>query len=310
MKILVTGGAGFIGSHVVDRYIDEGFQVIVVDNLATGRRRNVNPRATFYHVDIRDAVHLADIFEREQPDVVNHHAAEADISITNQKPLSAAETNVVGLINVLENSIRYGIEKIIFISTSAVYGEPICLPIDEGHPLNPTTPYGITKVAGEQFVRFFGEAYGLDWIILRCGNAYGPRQNPRGEAGVISIFTRRLLAGETCKITWNGEQSKDYVYVSDLARANMLALRRGSKGVYNIGTGIETSVNHIFRILARKIDPTAQPVHVPKRAGDIASIYFDSTTARRELGWEAMVKLEEGMGHVVNYYRNKPVIPD
>ncbi len=303
MRILVTGGAGFIGSHVVDAYLEAGHEVIVVDNLATGRRENVDPRARLVVMDICDPA-LHDLMADVKPRVVNHHAAQPSVKVSVDDPALDARINVLGLINVLEASWQAGVEKFIYIASGgAMYGEPEYLPVDEDHPIRPLSPYAITKAVGEHYLRFYEHEYGLRWTSLRYGNVYGPRQDPHGEAGVVAIFTEQLLTGQTPVIHWDGEQQKDFVYVGDCARANLLVLDGGDGQAYNIGTGHGTSVNHLYETLLKVMGLNVVPDRGPRRPGDIRYSYLNCDKIARELGWRAQVSLEEGLRRTVEYFR-------
>jgi len=305
MRILVTGGAGFIGSHVVDAYLAAGHEVAVVDSLSLvggGRRENVPAQAHFYELDIRSEA-LHEVFDRFQPEVVNHHAAQASVKISMDDPAYDAEVNVLGLINVLRACSYYQVGQLIYISSAATYGQPAELPLRETSPQNPQSAYGISKLAGEHYVRLWHDSYGLDYTILRYANVYGPRQDPMGEAGVIAIFTQRLLTGQPVRIEWDGEQSKDYVYVGDIARANLLALERGRNEVFCLGSGEPTSVNELFRRLSEITDSHPPIVRAPKRPGDVRRQYFDPTKAREQLGWQAELQLGPGLQETVAYLR-------
>ncbi len=305
MRILVTGGAGFIGSHVVDAYIAAGHHVAVVDNLATGRRENLNPNATFYEVDICDADLLAQVFEQEQPEVVNHHAAQIDVRRSVADPVYDAQVNVLGSLNLLEQARTRGVKRIIFISSGgAIYGEPQHLPCDEDHPVAPLSPYGASKFTIEVYLSVYGTTYGLETAILRYANVYGPRQDPHGEAGVVAIFAGKMLAGETPTIHGNGEQTRDFVYVGDCARANVIALKEGTGRAYNIGTGKETSINELAAVIRDVIGYQGEVVHGPEKTGEVVRIYSDVARAREELGWEAEVDLREGLTRTVAYFRD------
>lgn len=304
MRILVTGGAGFIGSHVVDAYIEAGHDVIVVDDLSTGKRENVHPEARFYHVDIRDEEKMGEIFAQERPDVVSHQAALANVRESMEVPVRYASVNILGSLVVYELARHYGVRKVIYASTGgAVYGEPEFLPVTEDHPINPLDPYGASKHAVEHYCYLYKHNYGLDYTVLRYPNVYGPRQDPLGEAGVVAIFTGRMLAGDVCIINGSGEQQRDFVYVGDVARANVLALERGSGGIYNLGWGRGTDINTIFCQLAQVVGYTRDPVHGPPKQGEVFRIYLDAEKARRELGWEPTVSLEVGLRLTVDYFR-------
>jgi len=308
MKIVVTGGAGFIGSHIVDQCVAAGHEVAVVDNLWSeggGKNANLNPQARFYHVDITDEASMNRVFDEIKPDVVSHQAAQHSVSVSTKYPKLDAQVNVLGLLNVLTNCTRTGVRKIVFASSGATYGTPVRLPIDEDVPQRPESPYGITKMVTEYYLRYWQEANGLTYTALRYGNVYGPRQDPNGEAGVIAIFAKRFLKHETVRIDWDGEQQKDYVYVGDVARANLIALEHGDNDIFCIGTGKGTSVNEIFHALEKITGYTPEIVHAPKRAGDIHLAYFNCVKAARILGWKPEVNIEEGIHATVDYFRQQ-----
>ncbi len=306
MRILVTGGAGFIGSHVVDAYIDAGNDVIVVDNLVTGKRENVHAQARFYEVDIRDEDALRQIFTAERPDIVNHQAALANVRESMEKPREYADVNIIGSLVLLELSRQFGVRKFIYASTGgAVYGEPEFLPVTEDHPVNPLDNYGASKHAVEHYCYLYRENYGLDYTVLRYPNVYGPRQDPLGEAGVIAIFTGRMLRGDVCVINGSGEQQRDFVYVGDVAWANVLALEKGSGGIYNLGWGQGVDINSLFQQLASVVGYHREPVYGPPKLGEVFRIYLDARKAREELGWEPRVSLEEGLARTVAYFRER-----
>jgi len=306
MNILVTGGAGFIGSHVVDILVEAGHQISIADNLwerGGGRMEHINPAAQFYKMDIRDPA-LADVFEDERPDAVCHLAAQHSVKLSTDDPVHDAQVNVLGLINLLQCCTRFGTHKVVFSSSGATYGSIEEMPITEETPQHPESPYAITKLASEHYLRYWKEAYRLDFVSLRYGNVYGPRQDPTGEAGVIAIFARAILLGEPVRIDWDGEQQKDYVYVRDVARANLLSLTRGSGEAYCIATGQGTSVNALYRGLADIIGHGVDIIQAPKRPGDIHLSYFDCTKAKKELGWKAEMDLKEGWQLTVDYFKN------
>ncbi len=308
MRILVTGGAGFIGSHVVDAYVEAGHEVIVVDNLTTGKRENLNPAARFYEADIRDRTAMRRVFEETRPEVISHQAALANVRESMEKPLEYADVNILGSLVLLELAREFGVRKFIYASTGgAVYGEPEFLPVTEDHPINPLDNYGASKHAVEHYCYLYKHNYGLDYTILRYPNVYGPRQDPLGEAGVIAIFTGRMLRGDVCIINGSGEQQRDFVYVGDVARANVLALERGGGGTYNLGWGRGVDINSLFRMLADVVGYTQDPVHGPPKLGEVFRIYLDASKARAELGWEPQVPLEEGLRLTVDYFRKHPM---
>lgn len=308
MRILVTGGAGFIGSHIVDEYIAAGHEVAVLDNLwerGGGRLANVNAHATFYRGDIRDNYEVARIFREVKPEVINHHAAQHSVAISTNDPDLDAQVNVLGLLNILKNAADVKARKVIFASSGATYGVPERMPIDERTMQRPESPYGITKMVGEHYIRYWKLAHGLTYTILRYGNVYGPRQDPSGEAGVISIFAQRFLRREGVRIDWDGQQQKDYVYVKDVARANLKILNEGDDSIFCIGTGRGVTVNEIYEVLARIVGWTVPVTRAPKRPGDIYKAYFDFTEANRALQWRSAIDFEEGVRATVNFLRER-----
>lgn len=306
MRILVTGGAGFIGSHIVDQCIAAGHEVAIVDNLweeGGGKEQNLNAQARFYREDITDQAKLQAIFDEVRPEVVSHQAAQHSVAISTKNPQLDARVNVLGLLNVLTNCTRVGTRKIVFASSGATYGTPARLPIDEEVPQRPESPYGITKLMAEHYLRYWQEANGLTYTALRYGNVYGPRQDPNGEAGVIAIFAKRFLKHESVRIDWDGEQKKDYVFVGDVARANLLAIEHGDNDIFCIGTGRSASVNELYNELAKICGYKPEIVRAPKRPGDIYLAYFDCRKAKRVLGWEPQVMLEEGIEKTVEFFK-------
>ena len=305
MKILVTGGAGFIGSHVVDAMVEAGHEVVVVDDLSSGRPSNLNPAATFYELDIR-SLQLHEVFEREKPEVVNHHAAQIDVRRSVADPHFDAEVNVLGSLKLLELAREFKVRKVIYISSGgAIYGEPDYLPCDEQHPVRPLAPYGASKYAGELYLHMYKEVHGLDYTVLRYANVYGPRQDPHGEAGVVAIFTGQMLAGQPVTINGSGDQVRDFIYVAECARANVQVLTQGSGRVYNLGSGVGTTINEIFANLNSVTHYDRQPVHGPPKPGETFKIYLDSRLAATELNWRPEVSLEAGLERTVEYFRQR-----
>ncbi|MGC8781801.1 MAG: NAD-dependent epimerase/dehydratase family protein [Anaerolineae bacterium] len=305
-RVLVTGGAGFIGSHIVDALIAAGHTVAVVDNLVKGKRENVHPAARFYPVDIRDARALGEVFAAERPQAVIHQAALADVRESLRDPVGYAEVNVIGTLNLLEAGRTVGtVRKFIFASTGgALYGNPAELPATEACPLGPLDPYGASKLACEYYIATYRHNYGLEYCLLRYANVYGPRQDAEGEGGVVAIFSARMLAGQPTIIHGDGLQTRDFVYVGDVAAANVLALSRG-QGVYNIGTGVPTDVNTIFRKLAGLTGYTLPEVHGPPKPGEVRHSYLDAGKARVELGWTPAVDLAAGLERTVAFFRQR-----
>ena len=304
-KVLVTGGAGFIGSHTVDVLLDHGYDVLVVDDLSTGYRRNINPSARFYELDICSP-DLANVFEEERPDYVNHHAAQMDVRRSVADPTFDAQVNILGSLNLIEYAVRYKVKKFTYISSGgAVYGEPEYLPCDEGHPINPICQYGVSKHTVEHYLYLYSHNYGLDYAVLRYPNVYGPRQDPNGEAGVVAIFAGQMLKGEQVVVNGSGEQERDFVYVEDCAIANVQVLRNRSGQIYNLGMGIGTSVNQILAHLRGIIGYDQEPKHGPAKTGETFRIYLDAGKAKRELGWEPTINLEEGLRRTVDFFASE-----
>lgn len=303
MKIMVTGGAGFIGSWVVDSYISNGHEVLIFDDLSSGRLENINAKAKFVKGDIRDRSLVKSVMDDFKPDVVNHHAAQIDVRKSVEDPAYDAEVNIIGSITLLENSIKHGVKKFVFASTGgAIYGEPEDIPADESTPPMPISAYGTSKYAVEKYLEYYRHIYSLDFVALRYANVYGPRQNPHGEAGVVAIFCSRILSGRTCLIYGDGSQTRDYVYVGDVARANVLALNSKS-GSYNIGTGVETSVNDLVNELGVASGQVFNTEYAAARAGEVLRISLEADLAEEVLGWEPRVFLDEGIRNTWEWFR-------
>ncbi len=304
MKILVTGGAGFIASHVVDRYIRDGHDVAIVDNLSTGTPLNLNPSARFFKLDISDP-NLSAVFDQFRPEIVNHHAAHIDLRRSVEHPEMDAQINVIGAIHVLENARRTGVRKFIFASTGgAIYGEPGQVPVIETEPARPLSPYGAHKRLFEHHLRIARALHGLDYTILRYANVYGPRQDPKGEAGVVAIFSLAMLNNRIPIIFGDGAKTRDYVYVEDVADANALGLHHGSGQILNIGTARETSDQEVFDAIRQAVGWTGQPRYDAIRPGEVLRISLDNTAAARELGWTPRANFEYGVRCAVDFYRS------
>lgn len=304
MKILVTGGAGFIASQIADAFIKEGHQVVILDDLSTGFEKNINSKAKFVKANICDKS-LDKLFAEEKFDVVNHHAAQMDVRRSVKDPEFDATTNILGTINLLQNCVKYGVKKFMFASTGgAVYGEQDYFPADEKHNQQPKSPYGISKLAVEKYLYFYNSEHKLNYTILRYANIYGPRQNPFGEAGVVAIFSTRLLKGEQPIINGHGKQTRDYVFVGDVVKANVLTLKDEVSDVYNIGTGIETDVNQLFNYINDITKAGKEEKHGPAAAGEQLRSVITSDKLFNKFGWRPSTKLEDGLKSTVEFFRN------
>jgi len=304
MKILVTGGAGFIGSHVADALVDAGHEVHVMDDLSGGREENVPPQARLHQLDIRSD-EAANLVRTEAYDALVHHAAQMDVRRSVADPRFDADVNVIGFLNLMEAAREIGLKKVVFASTGgAIYGEPDYVPQDESHPLRPISPYGITKLCTERYLYYYEHEHGIPYVALRYANVYGPRQNPHGEAGVVAIFAERMLNGRQPTIYGDGEQTRDYVFVEDVVRANLCALEYERSGVFNVGTGVETSVNELFGIIRDYIDKRLSEVRGDARPGEQRRSVLDYRHSERVLGWKPTVRLEEGLDRTVDWFRS------
>ncbi len=303
MKVLVTGGAGFIGSHLVDALVGAGHNVAVVDDLSTGKAANANPAAALHQADI-SGPGLAAAFTAAAPETVFHVAAQSSVSVSVRDPQLDAEVNVLGTLNVLRECASHGVGRIVFTSTGgALYGEPERLPADENHPVRPLSPYGASKAAGEAYVLAMSQLSGMRYAILRGANVYGPRQDPYGEAGVVSIFIGAMLAGKQPIINGDGLHERDYVYVDDFVRAHLLAMEMDGDGAFNIGSGVGVTVREVFDACAAATGYEGEPRYGPERPGDVRRICLDATLAERELGWRPTVQFAEGVARVARSMR-------
>jgi len=305
VKVLVTGGAGFIGSHVCDELLSRGHEVLALDDLSSGTRENLDPRVRLSVIDIRSSA-ATELIRSERPNAICHLAAQMDVRKSVEDPRFDAEVNVLGLLNLLEAARRAEVGKFIFSSTGgAIYGEQDIYPAPENHPTRPVSPYGVSKAAGELYLGYHLAQYGLDYVALRYANVYGPRQNPHGEAGVVAIFSQRLVNGEPCQINGDGEQTRDFVYGPDVARANSLALEKDFVGAVNIGTGIETDVNRLYQLLAKSAGIERPPVHGPAKPGEQRRSSIDSRLAGEVLGWSPRVQLADGLAKTMEFFQRK-----
>jgi UDP-glucose 4-epimerase len=305
VKILVTGGAGFIASHVSDSFLALGHEVCIVDNFASGKRENLPADAAFYEADIRDE-NLADVFKAEKPDVVVHHAAHIEVTRSVREPAYDASINILGSLNLFECCRAYGVKKIVYAGTGgALVGEPVYIPVDEAHPIDPLAPYGVSKHTVEHYLYTYKANHGIDYTVLRYPNVYGPRQDPHGEAGVVAIFSLMMLAGQQPTIFGDGSKTRDYCYVGDIAAANMLALNSPLSGVYNLGRGIEVTDLEVFEAVRAAVGSDMDPRYAPVRPGEVEHIALDASKARRELGWDWKVDFKDGVARAVDFYREQ-----
>lgn len=306
MKIVVTGGGGFIGSHIVDAYIKAGHEVYVIDDLSTGTGENINAKAVFFRKDVLDP-EVRRFLAEVSPDILNHHAAQMDLRRSVADPLFDARVNILGLIHLLEACKDLSLRKVVFASSGgAVYGEQEIFPAPEDHPKRPASPYGLSKLAAELYLDYYLRTFGIPYVALRYSNVYGPRQRSDGEAGVVAIFTRQLLAGQTPTIHGDGAQTRDYVYVDDVVEANLLVLESSYCGPLNIGTGVETDVTTVFKLLREKIGVNTEAIYGPPKLGEQRRSCLDTSRARQALGWSHRTSLSEGLDKTIGYFRRAP----
>ena len=307
MRILVTGGAGFIASHLTDRYVTLGHQVAVLDNLSNGKRENVNPQAWFYEADLTDPDCVMTVLEDFRPEVINHHAAQASVAVSVQQPRFDADTNVGGMVNLLTAAVTFGVRRVIYSSTGgAIYGETDQIPTPEDHPLRPLSPYGCSKLCGEYYLSTWHRLHGLDYVIFRYSNVYGPRQDAHGEAGVVSIFAGLMLEGKQPTIFGAGHKTRDYIYVDDVVEAGVCALEGLANDVFNVATSKQTTDQEVFDALAAAIGYEGPPLYGPERLGDLQHSCLDITKARQTLSWEPQVPFPEGVAQTVEWLRSSP----
>lgn len=303
MRVLVTGGAGFIGSNIVDALIQRGDQVAVLDNLSSGFERNLNPEAIFFKRDLCDPG-LKEVFREFRPEIINHHAAQTSVVKSVREPAYDARVNVMGSLNLIQEAIKHGVRKFVYACTGgALYGEPRYLPADENHPVNPPSPYGLSKHIVEYYLNLYGANEELDWVSLRYANIFGPRQNPKGEAGVVAIFALQMLRGEPCTIFGKGDKTRDYVHVSDIVKLNLLAMDKPGRTCYNAGSRLETTDQEIFDTMAEFLRYEKKPLYAPVRPGEVYRICLNSAKVEKDLGWKPQIGLKEGLQKTTGYYR-------
>ncbi len=305
MKICVTGGAGFIGSNIADKYIELGHEVVIIDNLSTGNAENINQDAKFYNVDITSD-EITKIFEEEKFDLLNHHAAQVDVRVSVYNPIFDAHTNIIGGLNLYNTAVQTGVKKIIFASSGGtVYGEQTQFPATENHSTEPCSPYGIAKLTNEKYIKYFNLQNGIDFVILRYANIYGPRQNPFGEAGVVAIFTNKLLNGEQPFINGDGFNTRDYTFVDDVVNANVIALDEDVSGIFNIGTGIEKDVNFIFQSVKSLTNSDCPEIHKDAKPGEQRRSVLSFSKFNMMTGWEPKTEITDGLRKTVEFFKSK-----
>jgi len=302
-KVLVTGGAGFIGSHITDKLIEKGHQVVVIDNLSTGKKENLNNKAKFYEADICNS-EISQILRKEKPEIVFHFAAQIDVRKSVKDPIQDAKTNILGSLNLLQNCKEIKVKSFTFASSGgAIYGNTDVIPTPETHPENPESPYGICKLIIEKYLHFYKETFGLNYTALRLANIYGPRQDSKGEAGVIAIFCDKMLKNEKVVINGDGEQTRDFVYVDDVVNVALLSMEQKKSDIYNIGTGKETNINEIFRKIKKLTGSNCEEVYAMGKSSEQKRSCLDYSKAKQELGWQPEYDLERGLQETINWFK-------
>ncbi|MDD3225192.1 MAG: GDP-mannose 4,6-dehydratase [Clostridium sp.] len=304
MKVLITGGAGFIGSQVADLLIDNGYEVCIIDSLVHGNTKNVNSRAKFYKADIRDK-EIFDIFKNEKPDFVIHNAAQISVPNSIDDPIEDASINIIGSINVLEAARMAGVKKVVYPASAAIFGEPRYLPIDEDHPLEMLSGYGVTKHTVEHYLKVYKSMYNIDYISLRCANIYGPRQDSSGEGGVVAIFCEKMLKDEIPSIYGDGDQVRDFVYVKDVAKAFLMAIKSNKNGIYNVATNTKLTINELYKTINKILNKDIKCVYKEERKGDIRESYMSFDKIKSEFGWKPEIDITQGLKETIDYYRKQ-----
>jgi UDP-glucose 4-epimerase len=304
-KILITGGAGFIGSHLVDKLINENYKVIIVDNLSTGKKENINLKAKFYKLDILNPK-IFEVFKKEKPEIVFHLAAQVNVRKSVEDPINDAKINILASLNILEACRKFNVKKIIFSSSGgAIYGETKIIPTPENYLPNPESPYGIAKLIVEKYLDFYKKVYGLDYIVLRFANVYGPRQDPKGEAGVVSIFIEKIFKGERPVIFGSGKQTRDFIYVDDIVSALIKSISyKGKETIFNVGTGIETSVNQLFKLISKILGAKTKPIYASPKPGELKRNCLNISKIKKELKWQPKYNLEKGFKETISEFKN------
>ena len=305
MKILVTGGAGFIASNLVDALIEKGHDVVIVDDLSSGKKENLNPKAKFYEIDIRDKK-LEDVFRKEKPEIVSHHAAQIAVRVSLKDPEFDASVNIMGFLNLMQNCVKYGVKKIINVSSGGVvYKQGAKLPIPETEHVGPISPYGVAKLAAEHYLNYYSEVFGIKYTSMRYSNVYGIRQDPHGEAGVVAIFTDSLSTGEEVTIFGDGKQTRDFVFVKDVVSANLLAMEHGDNEAINIATNTQTSINELFRVIAKITDYKKKANYADAKPGEVLHSRLDISKAKKILKWQPKYSLEEGLRETIEWAKSR-----
>ena len=302
-KILVTGGAGFIGSHLTDKLIEKGHNVVVIDNLSTGRKENLNPKAKFYEMDICNT-DIFKVFQEEKPEIVFHFAAQIDIRKSVKDPIEDAKINILGSLNLIQNCQKIGVKRFIFASSGgSIYGDTKIIPTPEKHPENPESPYGICKLTIEKYLYFYKKTFDLNYTVLRLANIYGPRQNSKGEAGVVAVFCDKMLKNQEVMINGDGKQTRNFVFVDDVVSAAVMSIEQKESEIYNIGTGIETNINEIFRKIKELTNSDCEEIHAPEKKGEQKRNCLDFSKAKKEFNWEPEYNLEKGLEKTVKWFK-------
>lgn len=306
-NILITGGAGFIGSNLADELLQKGYNIVVIDNLSTGKKENLDKKIKFYKTDICDK-NIAKIFAKEKPEIVFHLAAQINVRDSVKNPIADAKTNILGSLNILENCKNFGVKKIIFSSSGGtIYGDAKIIPTPEDSPEIPESPYGAAKLSVEKYLNYYSKFFNLDFVVLRLANVYGPRQNPKGEAGVVAIFVDKMLSGKEVVINGSGLQTRDYVYIKDVVSAFILAMEKNETGIFNVGTAIETDVNFIFSEIRKLTGSNCNKNHGQENIGELQRSCLDFLKIKESFGWQVKYDFKTGLAETVSWFKNKNI---